>query len=248
MGEEPQFDRRKHEVWPFEGELGFRRSIETAGAVAAPLLAAFSFTLLFLLLPTLDGKETTIRAGANASVITESQEFSALPEVAAILLLLAGLLLVASVQATLSLRFHNHRPADLEEWFPEYFRRAPSGAEQPKLPDLEGWTWKGEEPIAVETKWYGAWPRKFLFDELNTANRWARRMRHLYHAGIMALLCGLAFAAVPPEGQGDLGRWMLFTVAAAGAILEGAWIVLFQWGDQLKALTSRLGRKHKGDI
>jgi hypothetical protein len=245
LGEEPQFDRRKHEVWPFEGELGFRRSIETAGAVAAPLLAGFSFTLLFLLLPTLDGSQTMMRAGANTSIITESQGFTAFPEVAAILLLIAGLLLIASVQATLAMRFHGHRPADLAEWYPEYFREAPSGGEPPKVPNLEGWTWEGGEPIGVQRQWYGAWPRKFLFDELNTANRWARRMRRLYHAGVIALLCGLAFAAVPPEGQADLGRWMLFAVAAAGVVFDGAWIILFQWEGQLKTLLSRMSHKQE---
>lgn len=218
--------------------------MESAGTVSAPLLAGFSFTLLFLLLPTLDGKETTVRAGADATVITESQAFSGMPELAAILLLLAGLLLVASVQATLALRFHNHRPTDLEEWHPEYFREGPSEHEPPRVPDLDGWTWKGVQPMAVETKWYGAWPRKYLFDEVNIANTWARRMRHLYHAGIMALVLGLAFVAVPPAGQNDLGRWALFAVAAAGVVFEGGWIVLFQWGDQLRAVLSRLTRRN----
>ena len=89
MSETERFHARPHEVWPFKGDLGFRRSIESAGTVAAPLLAGFSFTLLVLHLPTLGEKETAVRVGADVRVTETSQDFSALPELAAVALLVA---------------------------------------------------------------------------------------------------------------------------------------------------------------
>ena len=233
MADKPLFKPKPHQVWVGKGNLGYRRSIESAGTVAAPLLAGFSFTLLVLLLPTLGQKNTTVEASGNVRVITESQAFSAIPEVAAILLLLAGLLLVGSVQAAISMRFHAHTPGDYEEWYPQFFREDDAGEKPP------GWSCEGADPMAVGTKWYGGWPRKRLFDQVVLANRWAAWARGLYHAGIMALLLGLMFLVIPPETDGNIGRWVLFAVAAAGAVAEATWISLLQFQEQMKKRARR---------
>jgi hypothetical protein len=223
-----------HQVWVGKGHLGYRRSIQTAGTVAAPLLAGFSFTLLVLLLPTLADKQTTVGSGADVRVVTESQAFSATPELAAILLLTAGLLLIGSVQAAVSIGYHALTPADYEEWYPQYFRDLGSGEEPPK--DLDGWSWKGADPVAVGNRWYAGWPRKHLFEQILIANRWAARARWLYHAGILALLIGLIFLVVPPDDADGLARWALFGVAVAGALAEVTWIGVLTFEDQLAAV------------
>lgn len=226
MSDHDRFEAKPHQVWVGKGNLGYRRSIESAGTVAAPLLAGFSFTLLVLLLPTLGAKTTTVETGVRVRVVTQSQAFSAMPEVAAILLLLAGLLLIGSVQAAIAMRFSTHTPADYEEWYPQFFREGEAGEEPPS--DLSGWTWRGVEPIAVGTKWYGGWPRWRLLREVTTANWWAAWARWLYHGGIVCLLLGLAFLVVPTASDESTGRWLLFAFAAAGVLAEAAWISLLQ--------------------
>jgi hypothetical protein len=238
LTEKSSFEPKPHQVWVGKGHLGYRRSIETAGTVAAPLLAGFSFTLLVLLLPSLGEEETMVRAGQGARLITESQAFSAAPEVAAILLLLAGLLLIGTVQAAVAVRYHAHTPADYEEWYPQYFREIAAGDQPPK--DLAGWTRPEAEPISVGDQWYGGWPRKHLFEQVAIANWWAAWARALYHAGILALLAGLAFLVVPPADADNAGRWVLFAVAAAGAVAEMLWILGLHFEDQLKAMHDRL--------
>ena len=79
------------EVWPFPEHLGFRRAIDSAGAVAAPLLAGFSLTLLILILPSLPRAP-----GGAPAAAADAESFSAAPEIAAILFLVAGLLLIGS--------------------------------------------------------------------------------------------------------------------------------------------------------
>jgi hypothetical protein len=210
----------------FEEHPGYRRAIETAGTVAAPLLAGFSLTLLVLIVPTFAEKSTTVRSGTSRMTST-SDAFSALPEVGAVLLLLAGLLLIASVQAAITARYHGHAPADLEQWYPEYFPEAAQGAVDPPaaVAALSGWDVEGWPAVRTDTKWYAGWLRQYFYEEGWRANRWAGASRHLYHAGVLALLLGLSALVTPPAGAGGFWRWTLFAVAALGAALELAWIV-----------------------
>lgn len=248
LREKASFDPKPHEVWPFKGDLGFRRSIESAGTVAAPLLAGFSFTLLVLLLPTLGQNQTTIQAGADVRVVNESQDFSALSEPAAVSLLFAGLMFIFSVQAAIAMRFHAHTPAELQEWFPEYFREGVEGVQTPPdVPGLAGWHEESAPAISAGKRWYGGWPREHLFNELLMANRWGRRARQLYHYGIAALLLGLAFLVTPPGGEGSLGRWALLAVAVTGVLVELAWIIDTSRPGKLAALITRPGKPTKPD-
>ena len=38
----------------------------------------------------------------------------------------------------------------------------------PGWSDTDGW-----QAVHVGSKWFGAWPRKYLHDEIVTANKWA---------------------------------------------------------------------------
>jgi hypothetical protein len=219
---------RPHEVWPFPGHPGFRRSMDGAGTVAAPLLAGFSFTLLVLVVPTFADERTTINRTGGVQVIRQHEAFSAAPELAALLLLLAGLMLVFSIQAAIFVRYYNHSPADLKEWYPQYFRQAaaaqPDAVEVP--PDLENWDLPDAPAVRVGAQWYGGLMRKYLHDQIVLANRWARNMRLLYHLGILSLLSGLAVLVWPPSGQYSGIRVALAAVAVAGTAVEMAWILV----------------------
>jgi hypothetical protein len=62
----------------FEEHPGYRRAMEVAGTVAAPLLAGFSFALLALLVPAMSEKSTTLTVGENTRVVSTSEAFSGL--------------------------------------------------------------------------------------------------------------------------------------------------------------------------
>lgn len=222
MARKSSFSEKPHRIWVSEANIGFRRSIEAAGTVASPLLAGFSFTLLVLLLPSLGSSKTTIHGARGLRVVTEEQHFSGAPEAAAILLLLAGLLLVASVQAAITVRYHAQTPASYAEWFPQYFRDGDDGVRPPQ--DLKGWSWEGVDAARVGDRWVGGWARKHLHEQLVLANWWANLTRWLYHLGILALLAGLALLVLPPDDQTTPGRWLLFGIAGAGVVGEVAWI------------------------
>jgi len=213
-------------VWQFDSHPGFRRAIEQAGAIAAPLLAGFSFTLFALVVPSLDGQTTVIELSHHRTILTESRPFSAAPELAAGLFLLAGLLLVFSVQAAILLRYHNHSPSELGEWYPEYFPEAAAGEDAPEtaqaLPEWASLEWPA---VQVGARWYGGFPRRYLAEEVPRANRAAAWMRWLYQLGILALLAGLTAFVWPPAGQCSPGRWALAAVGALGALIEFGWVM-----------------------
>src|SRR5690242_4217027 len=98
------------EIWVLDEHPGYRRAIENAETAAAPLPPAFSVTLLVLVVPTLSGSKTPVVVGGRVRVVEVSDPLSAVRELAAILLLLAGLLLVASVQAAINTRYYGHTP------------------------------------------------------------------------------------------------------------------------------------------
>jgi hypothetical protein len=213
------------EVWQFDDHPGFRGAIESAGTAAAPLLAGFAFTLFVLVVPTLGEDKTLLTTGKGTRLVTESNAFSAAPELAAGLLLFAGLLLIFSLQAAIYLQYHNLRPSDLAEWYPEYFPESvanpPEGTQQ-----LGEWSTADWPAMRVENQWYGGWPRRFLRDEVQRADKHAKWMRWLYHLGILSLLGGLTALVWPPAGAGGSGRWALVVVGAIGVIAEVVWILM----------------------
>jgi hypothetical protein len=221
-------DSKPHEVWPFRGHPGFLRSMEGAGTVAAPLLAGFSFTLLALVVPTVGTERTVIAGGSGIRVVREHEAFSAEPTLAALLLLLAGLLLVFSVQAAIFVGYHRLSPSTLEEWYPQYFRQAP--AEHPDRADvpadLKNWDHPDVPATRVGTRWFAGAMRRYLYIELENANRWASATRNLYHFGILSLLSGLTDPVWPPVGQDRGVRVALVALAVAGTAVEAVWILV----------------------
>lgn len=211
-------------LWAFGGtEPGYRPMIEVAGTTAAPLLAGFSFTLFVLVLPTIDAHRSAARV-ASSVFFTGSDPFSRYPTQAALLLLLAGLLLIASVQAALAVKRHGLTPSQLAEWFPEHVRSEPpaSAEERERLK----WDLPGLPAMHVSERWYAGLVRRYQRQETTKALWWARVTRYAYHLGILALLAGLAVLVVPPAGTDGGWRWALFGVATAGVIGEALWIVL----------------------
>lgn len=213
-----------HEVWtPLDH--GYRRALDSAGSVAAPLLAGFSFTLLVLFLPSLGERATTVTGRGRIGVAQQTEPFSAHPEPAAVLLLSAGLLLVASVQATINMRKHSHTPGELQQWYPESFREVQARHAEPSEAQASFWEFEGWAARSVDSRWYGAWVRHHLYVELQKANRWANWMRGLYHFGILCLLGGITALVTPPSGQADGWRTVLLGVALLGTVSEFVWIV-----------------------
>jgi hypothetical protein len=210
-------------IWP-DLDHGYRRALDSAGAVVAPLLAGFSFTLLVLLLPSLSEKTTTVVTPSGVRVTEQTEPFSAYPELAAVLLLSAGLLLIASVQAAVSMRKHAHTPGEMREWYPEAFREVPSGEKPAKAPQ-SFWRHEGWESRGVDGQWSGGWVRWKLNEELNEAHRWAEWLRGLYHCGILCLLAGLTALVAPPADDSGGWRTLLVAVALLGTLGELIWII-----------------------
>lgn len=210
-------------VWPLEGGFGYRRAIAGAGTVAAPLLAGFSFTLFVLLLPTLSPGRTVASSKGGLRLVSESHGFSAAPEVAAGLVLIAGLLFIFSVQAAVFLHQHSREPADLLQWFPEYF---PSGdLSAAELAQLTKWNQGVWQAQSVGQQWFAGKPRKHLYEQARIANKWAGRMRALYQGGILLLLVGLTVLVWPPPADASMGRWLLVCIGAIGVVVELGWIL-----------------------
>lgn len=243
MANQPKTPGATSQVWPSDVHPGFRRSIDVAGTVAAPLLAGFSFLLLVLLLPALADKTTKVVTNGNTRLIEHAPPFSAFPELATILLLLAALLLIATVQAAVTARYHSHTPTDLAEWYPEYFPEGtgPFG-KGPDGSDLPEWHTAEWPAMQVGSRWYGGWARSFLHTEQFSANKWASAARTTYHLGIMSLLLGVLALVIPPSGQGTPWRVALAGVAAAGVVVEGGWIARVIYDDLTAARANRPAR------
>lgn len=86
--------------WDPPFPLGYPGAIESAGSVAAPLLAGFSFALVGLVIP--------------------SPEYFRWPSGTLILLLAGGVSFIAAVQCSFWARQFAVGPADVEEWRPQH--------------------------------------------------------------------------------------------------------------------------------
>jgi hypothetical protein len=89
-------------VWTFPGPPGYLESIQAAGSVAAPLLAAASFTLVAL-------------------VLQSAAPFGRWQDLALLLLVAAGLAQVFAVQSVIWTRRYMVTPDELKQWFPDDF-------------------------------------------------------------------------------------------------------------------------------
>jgi hypothetical protein len=207
--------------WVFGDHPGFARSMDLAGTIAAPLLAGFSFTLLVAVLPILDSDSRSVVPIAGTPAGQQTEAFSRFPEVAGVMLLLAGVLLVMCVQFTIRARYYGHSPNELEELNPEYFRDDP-GFTPDKAPKWVDFS----DAARVGDKWYAGPVRHFFESEWERASKARDWGRNAYHAGILSLLTGIAFLVTPPGEQGSFGRWAMFGIAAAGVLAELAWIVI----------------------
>jgi hypothetical protein len=159
-------------------------------------------------------------------VVEVSDPLSAVPELAAILLLLAGLLRVTSVRAAINLRYYGHTPASLAETYPQSLPEATADGDPPaEAVKRSNWMVDGWPALKAGNRWYAGWVRKYFYEQTIEANKWAGRARNAYHAGILALLGGLTALVAPPADEGSEWRWTLFAVAALGTLGELAWIL-----------------------
>jgi hypothetical protein len=188
--------------------------------VAAPLLAGFAFALLALVLPKLAHQKVSAIPPTSAS----EPPFSAVPELAALLFLVAGLLLVFAVQASVYIRYFETRPTELQEWYPEYFPPDSGWPPSEETRSLAEWDTARWPAMRSGAKWYGGWPRGFLYRTNRDAERWADRAANLYHAGIVSLLAGVTALLVPPSDQASFMRVALAVVAGVGTLAEIVWV------------------------
>jgi hypothetical protein len=157
--------------------FGYSAALENVGTSAAPLLAGFAFALIGL---TIDHAEALAR-----------------PNLALLLLVIASLALVFSVQAAFTARSYYVPPGD-------YVALAQIAAEDGILGDqLKGWC----------TGW------------LDAHARWLQWTRFSYNFGIVVLFAGVGVTLVPHNGIAGSSPARLAAVGLAlfGAIAEALW-------------------------
>jgi hypothetical protein len=94
--------RTGRDIWTTGGPLAYLESIQAAGTVAAPLLAAASFTLVAL-------------------VLQSPTPFGRWQDVSLLLFVGAGLAQIFAVQSVIWTRRYMATPDDLRQWFPDDF-------------------------------------------------------------------------------------------------------------------------------
>lgn len=110
--EPTRFVRRTgRNVWALPSPLGYQESIQSAGSVAAPLLAGASFTLVAL-------------------VLQSTTPFGRWQDLALLLLVAAGLAQVFAVQSVIWTRRYMVTPDELKQWFPDDFTEGREGPTQ----------------------------------------------------------------------------------------------------------------------
>lgn len=146
---------------------------------------------------------------ASAVLIADDQTIFRWPGRAIIALTVAAIFMIATVQAGFRARQFLWSFKDAEDWWPEMKedRHIEEQLRNQQHRDLDKWRF------------------------------WVRVVRRTYHAGILALLSGLALALPPPSGDGEQEtlRWAAAVVAVAGVVGEVIWIVRL----------SRPGRKER---
>jgi hypothetical protein len=165
--------------WAKPTPLGYGSASEAAQFVAAPLLAGACIAMVGVL-------------GADGDKFRW-------PGPAMLLLTLAFVVLIASVQYGFHARRHFYSPADIDLWYPP-------GARRPT-----------EESL-----------RSAQRHDLREWRRMSRRGSTAYNVGIVLLGAGVTLVLAPPEAA-SLGhavcRWTAATVTAVGSLAELEWIL-----------------------
>jgi hypothetical protein len=160
--------------WDKPSPLGQGEAVERLSFVAAPLLASGSLALL--------------------GVIAQSEERFRWPGFSLLILTVAAILLIFSVQAGSQARSTFYSPADIADWWPEDLQ-------------ADDWDWVKEEHARDFENW----------------NRWSNRSRLAFNMGVVALLVAVS-ATLAPQGNEFLTqsslRWAASAVAAIAAIVE----------------------------
>jgi hypothetical protein len=115
MGDPTNLDPRRYvprtgrNVWALPNPVGYLESIQSAGSVAAPLLAGASFTLVAL-------------------VLQSATPFGRWQDLALLFLIAAGLAQIFAVQSVIWTRRYMVTPDELRQWYPDDFT---PGGERP---------------------------------------------------------------------------------------------------------------------
>lgn len=167
------------QLWSKPAPLGYGPALDAMANVAAPLLAGFSIT-------------------AIAAIAASSDKFR-WPGAALLILTLAAVLLVASLQFGFTARQHLYSAADVVAWWGQE-DMAQAG--------------RSERLQREQHKDYMSW------------ERWSSKARVAYNAGITVLAAGVALALAPPyqvHHSEAVLRWIAAAIAAVGALGEIAW-------------------------
>lgn len=182
--------------WKYPEPLGYFGSIQAAGGLAAPLLAGFSFTVLAVILPATTG----------------AQQFNRWPNLTLSLLLSAGMILVAAVEASVWARRYGVTPDEILAWWPVW--EAAASADPATLPKAL---------------------KNMQAQHFEDHAKWARRTAALYEIGIILLFAGIATSLVPP-GPVVRGRGIAIAIAFSGLAANVIWIAWARAPRSLKAL------------
>jgi drug/metabolite transporter (DMT)-like permease len=164
----------------YTAPYGSPEALENLGTAAAPLLAGFSFALIGLLLDKSD-------------VMWE-------PNLALLLLVLSGILLIYAVQFAFNARRFQVPPGDYLAFLEI---AAADSFPESELRKLQA-GWRDQHAV------------------------WANRARRAYNAGIVVLLAGVGIVLVPKAGPGHMPplRVAAVTLALLGAAIEISWWLL----------------------
>ena len=173
----PQPEGPRGPFWQTPTRYGAAEAVISMGTIAAPLLAGFSLAA-FVQVFALSARDARYR------------------DVAALLLLLAAVLLIHAVQATLWARQYQVTPAQLREWWPD-------ADEQHR-----------REMLKIEQAQHMA-----------SFKTWSRVARIAYDFGLLCLLAGLTVLAIPPASGNPPARWAAVGVGAIAFALELSWVI-----------------------
>lgn len=165
------------QFWKVPSPYGAPAAIETLSTIAAPLLGGFSITL--------------------AGVVMQASERFRFYSIALLLLVIAAVLLLTSVQCGFWARHYYMRPEEAITWWPDY----ESNLQRQKM------------LLSEQHKSYA------LF------TRWSRRARHTYSFGIVVFLLGIMVTLIPVgTGWQSQVQWGAVFVAALAAVGELTWL------------------------
>jgi hypothetical protein len=161
--------------WEVPHPYGYAAALDSMGSISAPLLAATSAALLGIVLSSDDVRYA---------------------DLGLLILALATLSFVATIQLTFWARRFAVTPTQILEWWPE--------ASEGRLEML----------------------RREQRHHMKRFGVWANRTRIAYNAGILLFLAALPVLLVPQESLRDNEvRLVAVIVAVVGLLAEGAWIV-----------------------